>query len=159
MTSVQPLHSASSGIFNPNREPSVTLHNLCKSNDSIGAKKSTQTFLYEVFRQPFGSWTSAPKTLDVHTKKCVFLRPQQWGETFAKVMILPFVRIHSGNHSKFIFLCICICYEIKIMSKLIFKSAVQPPQNRKEQLCLHLSRKTNSKTIFVCICICYEMHN
>ena len=33
---------------------------------------------------------------------------------------LPFVRIHSGNNSKIVFLCICICYEIKIMSKIIF---------------------------------------
>ena len=49
---------------------------------SLGAKKSTQTFLYKVFRQPFGSWTSAPKIVDVRTQKCVFLRPRWWGETF-----------------------------------------------------------------------------
>ena len=40
-----------------------------------------------------------------------------------------------------------------------FLSAMRPPQNCKEQLCLHLLRKINSKIIFVCICICYEMHN
>ena len=32
-------------------------------------------------RRP-GSWTSAPKIVDVRTKKCVFLRLQWWGETF-----------------------------------------------------------------------------
>ena len=48
----------------------------------IGAKKSTQFFLYKVFQQPFGSWTSAPKILDVCTKKYVFLRPRWWGKTF-----------------------------------------------------------------------------
>ena len=48
----------------------------------IGAKKSTQTFLYKVFQEPFESWTSAPKIVDVRTKKCVFLRPRWWGETF-----------------------------------------------------------------------------
>ena len=29
-----------------------------------------------------------------------------------KTGLLPFVRIHSRNNSKIIFLCICICYEI-----------------------------------------------
>ena len=29
---------------------------------------------------------------------------------------LPFVQIHSGNNSKILFLCICICYEIKILT-------------------------------------------
>ena len=33
---------------------------------------------------------------------------------------LPFVRIHSGNNSKIIFLCVCICYGIKSMSKIVF---------------------------------------
>ena len=46
------------------------------------AKESTQTFLYKVLRQPFGSWASAPKIMDIHTKKCVFLWPRSWGETF-----------------------------------------------------------------------------
>ena len=32
---------------------------------------------------------------------------------------VPFVRIHSGNNSKIVFLCICICYEIKTNSKTI----------------------------------------
>ena len=74
--------------------------------------------------------------------------------------LIPFVRIHSGNNSKIIFLCICICNEIKIMSKIIFICYVPPPpQNCKEQLRLYLLRKINSKRIFVCICICYEMHN
>ena len=41
----------------------------------LGATKSTQTFLYKVFQKPFGSWTSAPKIVDVRTKKCVFCGP------------------------------------------------------------------------------------
>ena len=28
----------------------------------------------------------------------------------SRTNIVPFVRIHSGNNSKIIFLCICICY-------------------------------------------------
>ena len=39
-----------------------------------------------------------------------------------------------------------------------FLSAMRPPQNCEEQLCLQLLRKINSKRIFVCICICNEMH-
>ena len=41
-----------------------------------GGKESTQTFLYKVFREPFGSWKSAPKIVDVRIKKWVFLRPR-----------------------------------------------------------------------------------
>ena len=48
----------------------------------MGAKNQRILFLDKVFRKPFGSWTSAPKTVDVRTKKCVFLRPQWWGEAF-----------------------------------------------------------------------------
>ena len=47
-----------------------------------GQKINANVFLYKVFRRPFGSWTSAPKIVDVRTKKCVFLRPRWWGETF-----------------------------------------------------------------------------
>ena len=43
--------------------------------------KSTQT-LFWTCREPFGSWTSAPKIMDIRTRKCVFLRPRWWeGET------------------------------------------------------------------------------
>ena len=35
-------------------------------------QKINANFLYKVSRQPFGSWTSAPKIVDVCTKKCVF---------------------------------------------------------------------------------------
>ena len=48
----------------------------------IAAKNQRKLFLYKVFPEPFGSWTSAPKIVDVRTKKCVFLRPRWWGETF-----------------------------------------------------------------------------
>ena len=48
---------------------------VCHPELKIGARKTMQTFLHKVFQQPFGSWTSAPKIVDVHTKKCVFLRP------------------------------------------------------------------------------------
>ena len=34
----------------------------------LGAKRTTQTFLYKVFQQPFGSWTSAPKIVDVRAE-------------------------------------------------------------------------------------------
>ena len=70
----------------------------------------------------------------------------------------PFVRIHSGNNSKVVFLCICICYATKLMAKTCV-CALRPSRNCKERQCLHLLRKINSKIIFVCICICYEMHN
>ena len=46
-----------------------------------GQKINANFFLYKVFRQPFGSWTCAPKSVDVRTQKCVFLRPRWWGET------------------------------------------------------------------------------
>ena len=40
--------------------------------------------------------------------------------------MLPFVRIHSGNNSKIIFLCICICYGKPIIFKTIFICWVAP---------------------------------
>ena len=46
------------------------------------AKKSTQTFLYRVFREPFGSCMSAPKILDVRTKKRVFSAAPVMGRNF-----------------------------------------------------------------------------
>ena len=46
-----------------------------------GQKINANFFLYKVLRQPFGSWTSAPKIVDVRTKKCLFLRPRWWGKT------------------------------------------------------------------------------
>ena len=73
--------------------------------------------------------------------------------------LLPFVRIHGGNNSKKVFLCICICYVIENTSEIVSICYARPRLNCKEQLCLHLQRKMNSKTIFVCICICYEMPN
>ena len=40
-----------------------------------GLRCFEQLFLDKVYREPFGSWTSAPKTVDVHTKKCVSCGP------------------------------------------------------------------------------------
>ena len=37
---------------------------------------------HKVFPTPFGSWTSTPNIVDVHTEKSVFLRPWWWGDTF-----------------------------------------------------------------------------
>ena len=39
-----------------------------------GQKINANFFWEKVFREPFESWTSAPKTVDVRTKKCVFLQ-------------------------------------------------------------------------------------
>ena len=35
-------------------------------------KFNAKCFVQSFFRQPFGSWTSAPKIVDVRTKRCVF---------------------------------------------------------------------------------------
>ena len=48
----------------------------------------------------------------------------------------PFVRIHSGNHSKILFLCICICYEIKIISKLIVICCAPPFKLQRTAVCI-----------------------
>ena len=58
------------------------------------------------------------------------------------VVSLPFVRIHSGNDSKILFFCICVCYEIKIMSKTILICYAAPPP---------LEAAKNSR-----VCICSE---
>ena len=52
------------------------------SRATLGPKKQRKLFLYKVFQKPFGSWTSAPKIVDVRAKKWVFLRPRRWGEAF-----------------------------------------------------------------------------
>ena len=46
-----------------------------------------------------------------------------WVNTF---LCIPFVRIQSGNNSKIVFLSICICYEIKIISKSILICCALP---------------------------------
>ena len=45
-------------------------------------KVNANFFCTKFFRQPFGSWTSTPKIVDVRTKKCVFLRPRVVGRNF-----------------------------------------------------------------------------
>ena len=47
-----------------------------------GPKNQRKLFVYKVFRWPFGSWTSAPKIVDVRTKNWVFLRPRDGEELF-----------------------------------------------------------------------------
>ena len=47
-----------------------------------GRKINANFFCTKFFDNPSGPWTSAPKIVDVRTKKCVFLRPRWWGETF-----------------------------------------------------------------------------
>ena len=39
---------------------------------------------------------------------------------------IPFVQNHSGNHSKIMFICIYICYDLQIISEIIL-SATLPP--------------------------------
>ena len=42
----------------------------------LGARNSTQTFFCtKLFEKPFGSWTSAPKIVDVRTKNVLFCSP------------------------------------------------------------------------------------
>ena len=40
-----------------------------------GQKINANLFLYKVFRRPFGSWTSAPKIVDVRTKSAFSCGP------------------------------------------------------------------------------------
>ena len=60
---------------------------------------------------------------------------------------IPFVQNHSGNNSKTMFLCICICYETIIISKKNFICYAAPFELQRTQLSLHLLRKMNSKII------------
>ena len=78
---------------------------------------------------------------------------------FSSLNYIPFVRIHSGNNSKIIFLCICICYEIENNSETIFICYATPSNLQRTAVPASATNKNNSKIIFVCICICYEMHN
>ena len=47
-------------------------HERSENAPTLGAKNQRKLFLHKVFRQPFGSWTPAPKIVDVRTKKRVF---------------------------------------------------------------------------------------
>ena len=68
-----------------------------------------------------------------------FSQEKQQNPEFTKFS-LPFVQNHSGNNSKIMFLCICICYGIEIMSKTV-SICYAPP----------LEAAKNS-----CLCICYQ---
>ena len=69
---------------------------------------------------------------------------------------IPFVQNHSGNNSKIIFTCICICCDLQIISKIICRSATLPPPSKLQRTAVSASAtRKNSKIILVCICICY----
>ena len=79
---------------------------------------------------------------------------------------------HKGSHtdpsrlSKFIaeiirkyFLCICICYEIKIVSEIIFICNAACSELRKEQLRLHLLRESESQNqVRLYLYLCLQRH-
>ena len=46
------------------------------------SENQRKLFLYKVVREPFGSWTSAPKIMDVRTRKGAFLQPRRWDKLF-----------------------------------------------------------------------------
>ena len=73
--------------------------------------------------------------------RCSGLQPFHATQRDPEDPAVPFVRIHSGNNSKIIFLCICICYEMENNSKTISICNAGPP----------LKTAKNS-----CVCICYE---
>ena len=54
----------------------------CGSPLCMGPENQGNIFLHKVFREPFGSWTSAPKIVDVRTKKVGFLRPRNGEKLF-----------------------------------------------------------------------------
>ena len=58
------------------------------------------------------------------------------------------------NEFERVVLFICICSEMKSISKMFF-ICYAAPCNCNQQPCLHLLRKINSKTSFVCLC-CVE---
>ena len=56
---------------------------LKSRSQNLGAKKSMQTFFVQSFSRTLRVMdVRATKIVDVRTKKCVFLRPRWWGETF-----------------------------------------------------------------------------
>ena len=58
-----------------------------------GTRLQHKLFLHNgVFRGTFGSWTSAPKTVDVCIEKRIFLWPWWWVETFWP--------LHSRGHGR-----------------------------------------------------------
>ena len=71
-----------------------------------GPKDQLKLFLYKVFQEPFGSWTSAPKIVDVRTQKCVFQRPDDGEKLFDPGhprMRVRNVRAKSGPKT------VCLC--------------------------------------------------
>ena len=109
-------------------------------------------------RACFSSWVSrllGGLSTSLHTA-CLLRNLGLWP---SNPIPIPFVRIHSGNNPKIVFLCIYICYEFENISGIISICYARPPLNCKDQLCLHLQRRINSKRIIVWICICYAMHN
>ena len=97
-------------------------------------KTSTQTFSHKAFfREPFGSWTSAPKIVDVRPKKCFFLRPPPMGRNFL-TLGHPGVRVRnvlgkSGPKS----LCLCCFSSLNVTSRNNYTFWSRPSQKRLQQ--------------------------
>ena len=74
----------------------------------LGARKSMQTFSGDkVFQEPFGSWTSAPKIMDVRTEKRIFPMAPVMGRNFLTPGH-PGVRV-KNVHTKFGPTSSCLC--------------------------------------------------
>ena len=61
------------------------LHRIPISTRSCGIchewpENRAKLFLHNVFREPFGSWASAPTIVNIYTKKSAFQSPRRWAE-------------------------------------------------------------------------------
>ena len=78
--------------------------------NNLGAKNQCKIFLRKVFPQPFRSWTSAPKIMDVRTKKCIFPAAPVVGRNFLTPghpgVRVGNVRGKSGPKN----VCLCCCF-------------------------------------------------
>ena len=111
-----------------------------KTSQYLGVKNQRKLFLYNVFRWPFGSWTSGPKIVDVRTKQCVFLRPWWWRETFRPLGIRA--GMSAGNpHQKVYVYAVFSFPEIYLSCRYLVELGCRQLSDRvKRHLCKrHLS--------------------